>query len=82
MRKVPRLSLEMQADTSPNSYISRNSAAGYFSTFRALLKIAYKEKMLRENLTISVSAPRKPRLRQHSPSATKHWNYVANGAKD
>ena len=35
----------------PNSYISRNSAAGYYSTFRALLKIAYKEKMLRENLT-------------------------------
>ena len=34
----------------PNSYISRNSAAGYYSTFRALLKIAYKEKMLRENL--------------------------------
>ena len=33
-----------------NSYISRNSAAGYYSTFRALLKIAYKEKMLRENL--------------------------------
>ena len=30
--------------------ISRNSAAGYYSTFRALLKIAYKEKMLRENL--------------------------------
>ena len=40
----------MQTDTSPNSYISRNSAAGYYSTFRALLKIAYKEKMLRENL--------------------------------
>lgn len=34
----------------PDSYISRNSAAGYYSTFRALLKIAYKEKMLRENL--------------------------------
>ena len=34
----------------PNAYISRNSAAGYYSTFRALLKIAYKEKMLRENL--------------------------------
>ena len=27
----------------PNAYISRNSAAGYYSTFRALLKIAYKE---------------------------------------
>ena len=34
----------------PNAYISRNSAAGFYSTFRALLKIAYKEKMLRENL--------------------------------
>jgi len=30
--------------------ISQNSAAGYFSTFRALLKIAYKEKFFRENL--------------------------------
>lgn len=30
--------------------ISQNSAAGYFSTFRALLKIAYKDKMFRENL--------------------------------
>ena len=34
----------------PNISVSRNSAAGYFSTFRALLKIAYQEKMLRENL--------------------------------
>lgn len=31
-------------------YISQNSASGYFSTFRALLKIAYKEKFFRENL--------------------------------
>jgi integrase len=30
--------------------ISQNSAAGYFSTFRALLKIAYKDKFFRENL--------------------------------
>lgn len=30
--------------------ISQNSAAGYFSTFRALLKVAYKEKFFRENL--------------------------------
>ena len=29
--------------------ISRNSAAGYWSTFRALLKLAYKEGWLREN---------------------------------
>ena len=33
-----------------DQYISQNSAAGYFSTFRALLKIAHKEKFLRENL--------------------------------
>jgi len=33
-----------------DQYISQNSAAGYFSTFRALLKIAHKEKLLRENL--------------------------------
>lgn len=30
--------------------ISQNSASGYYSTFRALLKIAYKERMFRENL--------------------------------
>lgn len=30
--------------------ISRNSAAGYWSTFRALLKLAYKEGWLRENV--------------------------------
>lgn len=34
----------------PKHKIARNSAAGYFSTFRALLKIAYKEKFFRENL--------------------------------
>jgi integrase len=33
-----------------NHRISQNSAAGYFSTFRALLKVAYKEKFFRENL--------------------------------
>ena len=30
--------------------LTRNSAAGYWSTFRALLKIAYKDKYLSENL--------------------------------
>ena len=30
--------------------MSRNSVAGYFSTFRALLKIAYRDKMIRENI--------------------------------
>lgn len=31
-------------------YISQNSASGYFSTFRALLKIAYRDKLLHENI--------------------------------
>ncbi len=30
--------------------VSRNSAAGYFSTFRGLLKIAYRDKLIRENV--------------------------------
>lgn len=30
--------------------MKQNSAAGYFSTFRALLKIAYRDKMIRENI--------------------------------
>ena len=30
--------------------ISRNSAAGYWSTFRALLKLAHKEGWIRENI--------------------------------
>lgn len=30
--------------------LSRNAASGYFSTFRALLKKAYKEKLLKENI--------------------------------
>ncbi len=34
--------------------ISRNSAAGYWSTFRALLKLAYKEGWLRENVNTRV----------------------------
>jgi len=34
----------------PTVKISRNSAAGYFSTFRAMLKILYKKKMIRENI--------------------------------
>jgi len=34
----------------PTVKISRNSAAGYFSTFRAMLKIVYKKKMIRENI--------------------------------
>ncbi|MDM8326097.1 phage integrase SAM-like domain-containing protein [Bacteroides gallinaceum] len=33
-----------------NINISRNSVVGYFSIFRTLLKIAYQEKMLCENL--------------------------------
>lgn len=34
----------------PTEKISRNSAAGYFSTFRAMLKIVHKKKMIRENI--------------------------------
>lgn len=34
----------------PKQKISRNSAAGYFSVFRALLKAAYKERRIKENL--------------------------------
>lgn len=30
--------------------VSLNSAAGYYSTFRGLLKIAYRDKWLRENI--------------------------------
>lgn len=30
--------------------LSQNSAAGYFATYRALLAVAYKDKMLRENI--------------------------------
>ncbi len=30
--------------------VSLNSAAGYYSTFRALLKIAYRDKLIRENI--------------------------------
>ena len=30
--------------------MSRNSVAGYFSTFRALLKIIYRNRMIRENI--------------------------------
>jgi integrase len=34
----------------PGRKICKNSAAGYFSTFRGLLKIAYRDKLLRENI--------------------------------
>ena len=34
----------------PNKRMKRNSAAGYFSTFRALLKILYRDKLIRENI--------------------------------
>ncbi|QIK56172.1 hypothetical protein G7051_00325 [Dysgonomonas sp. HDW5B] len=30
--------------------ISRNYAAGYFSIFRAMLKVIYKKKMIRKNI--------------------------------
>lgn len=34
----------------PDRPIARNSAAGYYATFRALLKAAYKERLIKENL--------------------------------
>lgn len=34
----------------PNVQLKPNSAAGYFSTFRAMLKIAYREKRIKENV--------------------------------
>ena len=48
----------------PNQKVTRSSASGYFSTFRALLAIAYKEKLIRENVndfleSIKYSKPRR-----------------------
>lgn len=34
----------------PSMKMARNSAAGYFSTFRGLLKVAYRDKYIRENI--------------------------------
>lgn len=34
----------------PKQKMARNSAAGYFSTFRGLLKIAYRDKWIKENV--------------------------------
>jgi integrase len=34
----------------PKQKMARNSAAGYFSTFRGLLKIAYRDKRIKENV--------------------------------
>lgn len=36
----------------PSFKIKRNTAAEYFSTFKALLKIAYKEKIMREDMSL------------------------------
>ena len=36
----------------PDKKLSQNSAAGYWSTFRGFLKIAYQEKLLQEFLTL------------------------------
>ena len=36
--------------SNPKLTISKNSAAGYLSIFQALLKEAYKERLLKENL--------------------------------
>lgn len=34
----------------PDKQLAQNSAAGYWSTFRGFLKIAYQEKLLQENV--------------------------------
>lgn len=34
----------------PTKPLSKNSAAGYYSTFRGILKIAYKKRLLKENI--------------------------------
>ena len=45
--------------------ISRNSAAGYWSTFRALLKLAHKEGWLRENINDQAPLYSSPPTRPH-----------------
>ena len=42
--------LEAHQIRHPKQKVNRNSAAGYFSLFRALLKEAHKERLLKENL--------------------------------
>ena len=44
------LSAKRQRNNGKGRNIAHNSAAGYWSTFRALLKMAYQEKYLRENV--------------------------------
>lgn len=34
----------------PNKQLSKNSAAGYYSTFRGALKVAFKKRLLKENI--------------------------------
>lgn len=40
----------------PKLTIKRNSASGYFATFMALLKIAYREKVIRENICVELNS--------------------------
>ncbi|MCM1482628.1 MAG: phage integrase SAM-like domain-containing protein, partial [Paludibacter sp.] len=44
------LSAKRQRNNGKGRNIAHNSAAGYWSIFRALLKMAYQEKYLRENV--------------------------------
>lgn len=50
LQKVQRVSSECKSVESNKTKVSLNSAAGYYSTFRGLLKIAYRDKWLRENI--------------------------------
>ena len=53
-RETPNLDFSFLPDANqirhPKQKVNRNSAAGYFSLFRALLKEAHKERLLKENL--------------------------------
>ena len=54
MQAFQRISIERQAIETQLKHsdrsISLNSASGYYSTFRGLLKIAYRDKWIRENI--------------------------------
>ncbi len=49
-RKFREYLLESSQLARKGRTLSQNSAAGYFSTFRALLKIAYRDKRIKENV--------------------------------
>ena len=50
--------------------LKTNSVAGYFSTFRALLKIAYRDKMIRGE---HQRLPRQDRVQKKPGVSSSHW---------